>query len=370
MRIVQLGKYYPPYRGGIESVVETTCNALVRRGLTVTVVVSNDGPETVDEIRAGARVIRVGRQFELRSQPINLGLPAALASLDYDLLHVHTPNPIYAVAAVHAAGDRPIVVSHHSDVIRQRVLGVAARAAHNLLYSHARAIVAATPRHIQFSKLLNRHRARCRVIPFPIELDDVAPEGTWDEALPQSWEHAPLALFVGRLVYYKGVDVLLRAVAGCPLVNLALVGNGPLRAELEASAARLGVSPRVRFLGEVSEARLRELYACARFLVLPSTAASEAFGMVQLEAMRAGRPVISTLLPSGVPFVNQHQRTGLIVPPGEAAPLAAAMHRLATDMAYADRLGQGARKRVCSDFSVERVVDRWLELYAELARSS
>jgi glycosyltransferase involved in cell wall biosynthesis len=370
MRVVHLGKYYPPHRGGIESVTETLCRGLASRGVDVTVLVSNDTRGSESELVDGVRILRIGRQAEFRSQPLNLGLARALRSLDYDVLHVHTPNPIGALTALGAPRGKPIVVTHHSDIFRQRILGVAGTLAHGLLYQRSRAVVAATPRHLEFSSLLRRFRDRCRVIPFALA-NPIPNTGTsWDEALPDAWRAAPLALFVGRLVYYKGVDVLLEALQLTPNVNLAIVGTGPLQQNLVRQSQRLGLEQRVVFVGNVDEARLHALYRACRYLVLPSTSAAEAFGMVQLEAMSVGKPVISTRLPSGVPFVNQHERTGLTVSPGSSSALASAMNRLGSHDALAASLGAAAKLRASSDFGAERVLDQWLALYGELAPGS
>jgi rhamnosyl/mannosyltransferase len=370
MHIVHVGKYYPPYRGGIETVVEQLCRGLASRGIAVTAVVSNDGKETVEEQVEGVRVVRLGRSAEVNSQPLNPRLIRTLRELRFDVLHFHTPNPIGALAVLAARRPEPVIVSHHSDIVRQRILGAPATAAQALLYRRAAALVAATPKHIEHSPVLRRFESRCRVIHYPINATPYAgAPSVWDQQLPAAWRADPLVLFVGRLVYYKGVDVLLEALRMTERARLAVVGIGPLQAELVAQARALGIAERVRFLGPVPEDRLRSLYKCARFLVLPSVAPSEAFGMVQLEAMAAGRPVISTDLASGVPYVNLHRVTGLIVAPGDPRALAAAMKTLLETESYAQELGEAAARRVIAEFHVDRVVDAHVQLYAETMRT-
>jgi len=367
MHVLHVGKYYPPYRGGIETVVEQLCRGLARRGVQITALVSNDGPATIEETIDGVRVLRLGRSAELNSQPLNLHLVPTLRRLSFDVLHFHTPNPVGALAVLAAHRAEPIVVTHHSDIVRQRLLGGAATVAQSLLYRRAAVLVAATPKHIEHSTVLRRFESRCRVIHFPIDASPyAAAPPLWDEELPLAWQSEPLILFVGRLVYYKGVDVLLDALRFTEQARLAIVGVGPLLTRLVDQANRLGISERVRFLGAVPEDRLRCLYKRARFLVLPSVAPSEAFGMVQLEAMAAGRPVISTDLKSGVPYVNQHGVTGLIVPPKDARALAGAMKTLLEDEPFASSLGQAAQRRVLAEFHVESVVEAHLALYANL----
>jgi glycosyltransferase involved in cell wall biosynthesis len=367
MHVVHLGKYYPPYRGGIETVVEQLCRGLVRHGVEVTAVVSNDGPDTADERLFGVRVLRLGRNAVINSQPLNWTLVRTLRGLSCDVLHFHTPNPVGALAVLAARPTQPLVVTHHSDIVRQRILGPLASAAQALLYRHAAALVAATPRHIEFSPVLRRFEGKCRVIHFPI---DSAPyneaPARWDDELPPAWQADPLALFVGRLVYYKGLEVLIDALRSTDRARLVIVGVGPLHAALQDRVRTLGLASRVAFLGALSDDRLRSLYKCARFLVLPSTAPSEAFGMVQLEAMAGGTPVISTDLKSGVPYVNQHERTGLVVPPGDPLALAAAMRRLIEDASYARALGEAARQRVLAEFQVDRVIEAHVQLYTAI----
>ena len=369
MHVLHVGKYYPPYRGGIETVVEQLCRGLARRGLQITALVSNDSAATVDETIDGVRVLRLGRTAELNSQPLNLRLVPELRQMRFDALHFHTPNPVGALAVLAAQRAESIVVTHHSDIVRQRLLGGPATAAQSFLYRRAAALIAATPKHIEHSPLLHRFESKCRVIHFPIDaLPYVDAPSRWDAQLPLAWQTEPLVLFVGRLVYYKGVDVLLEALRFTEGARLAIVGVGPLAARLGEQAARLGVMDRVRFLGAVSDDRLRSMYKRARFLVLPSVAPSEAFGMVQLEAMAAGRPVISTDLKSGVPYVNQHGVTGLIVPPSDPRALAAAMKMLIENEPYTLALGQAAQRRVLAEFHVDKVVDAHIELYAGLVR--
>jgi glycosyltransferase involved in cell wall biosynthesis len=365
MHVIHVGKYYPPYRGGIETVVEQLCRGLVRKGLTITALVSNDSAATVDETIDGVRVLRLGRAAELNSQPLNLRLVPVLRRMRFDALHFHTPNPVGALAVLAAQRAEPIVVTHHSDIVRQRWLGTPATLAQSLLYRRAAALIAATPKHIEYSPLLRRFESKCRVIHFPIDaLPYADAPSLWDEQLPRAWQSEPMVLFVGRLVYYKGVNVLLEALRLTERVRLAIVGVGPLRATLVEQAERLGIAERVKFLGAVSDDRLRSMYKCARLLVLPSVAPSEAFGMVQLEAMAAGRPVISTDLKSGVPYVNQHGVTGLIVPPSDAQALANAMKALLENEPRALALGQAAQRRVLAEFHVDKVVDAHAQLYA------
>jgi rhamnosyl/mannosyltransferase len=176
----------------------------------------------------------------------------------------------------------------------------------------------------------------------------------------------PVLLFIGRLVPYKGIDVLLRALPDLD-AQTVIVGDGPLRGALEAKVRELGLGDRVQLTGEVSDnERLAWLHACDA-VVLPSTTRQEAFGMVQLEAMFCARPVVSTDLPTGVPWVNLHGETGLIVRAGDTSSLRAALQRLIADPHLRQSLGAGARARALKIFTADRMCAEALALYQQVA---
>jgi glycosyltransferase involved in cell wall biosynthesis len=171
-------------------------------------------------------------------------------------------------------------------------------------------------------------------------------------------------LFVGRLVYYKGVDVLVRAMAGVD-ADLVLVGDGLLEAQLRRLATERGIAPRVSFLPALHDEELCAWYHAADVFCLPSVARSEAFGLVQIEAHAAGTPVVSTALTTGVPYANLDGVTGLIVPPGDELALREALTRLLSDDELRARLGRQAQARALRDFTVPRMVEDTLAVYAE-----
>jgi rhamnosyl/mannosyltransferase len=169
---------------------------------------------------------------------------------------------------------------------------------------------------------------------------------------------------VGRLVYYKGVEVLVRAMARVN-ADLVLIGRGPLRTDLEALASSLGIGDRVRFVEPVDDDDLAAWYRAADVFCLPSVARSEAFGLVQLEAHASGTPVVSTQLTTGVPFVNEDGVSGLTVPPHDVEALAGALDALVRDDSLRRRLGAQAAERARREFSIGTMVERTLGVYAD-----
>jgi glycosyltransferase involved in cell wall biosynthesis len=366
MRVVHVFKdYHPPTTGGVEQHMRLLCRGLARH-VDVTVLVPSRTRRTVEERVDGVRVVRVAEFGRYASVPLCPSLPGRLRRLAPDLVHLHYPNPSGDLAYLLGAPAAPLVITHHADIVKQRLLLPLYRPVQRRLFARARRIVATSPEAVVSTEILAAHRDRCAVIPLGIELDAFALRpGEAEEVRALRAAGAPLVLFVGVLRYYKGLPVLLRAVARArrPL-RVVIAGRGPERAALEAEARRLGVADRVSFAGEVSDARRRVLMHAADVFALPSIDRCEAFGLVQVEAMACGTPVVASDLPTGVRWVNRHETTGLLVPPGDAAALAAALDRLLADPALRARLGAAARARAAETFGAERMVADTLALYA------
>ena len=358
MRVVHVGKYYWPYQRGIETYLKTLSEGLSPL-CDLTVLVSNDKCETVEEEICGVRVIRLARSLHLNSTDFLFGLPKKLKELKPDIVHIHLPIP-WAETAWKMAG-RPgrLFISYHSDIIRQKYLLKLYAPFHRSTLESAEKIIVATPNHIKYSPFLSK---------LPEEKLEVIHYGlpAIDFPAPQKQER-PFVLSVGQLVYYKGFDVLIKAVADVPGLDLVIVGCGPLEGKLKKLAADLGIGERVKFPGHVSQNDLLQYYADCEFFVLPSTFRSEAFGIVQLEAFQAGKAVISADLPSGVPYVNQNGKTGIVVPPGDVRALNEAVKALHGDPETRLRLGSAARERALSDFSAEEMVKKTFALYSPKA---
>jgi len=204
------------------------------------------------------------------------------------------------------------------------------------------------------------------VVPFGIDLDSFALRiGEVDQVQELRRRHGErIMLFLGVLRYYKGLEVLIRAMV--PVTGrLLIAGRGPQRAALEALTRELDLTDRISFLGEASEAERRLLLHACDVFVLPSIDRSEAFGIAQLEAMACGKPVVASDLPTGVRLVNQGGVTGMLVPRGDPDALAGALNQLLEDDALRARLGKAARLRVEQEFTAERMIARTLDVYDE-----
>jgi rhamnosyl/mannosyltransferase len=340
----------------METVLGQLCAATADRW-KVSAVVANKSRKTIREIKDGVEVIRMASIGELASVPLLPTSPFRLWSGKYDCVVLHEPNPLVATILALRTPGRHLVIWHHSDIVRpwwaSHVYGLVQRR----LYGRASCVLVSGPRMAEYSKAV-RHARRVVIIPYGINLARYvgSDSGNSDASLAiHAKFRGPITLFVGRFVYYKGLDVLIRAMTKCP-GTLALIGEGPLEAGLRRLCADSGIASRVKFLGQVSDEQLVSFYHAADLLVLPSTQPTEAFGLVQIEAMACGLPVVSTDLPTGVPWVNQNDVTGFIVPPGDPDALAAAINRLLDDRALRSRMGEAGKRRAAEQFSAERMV--------------
>ena len=368
MKVLQLGKFYTPFRGGMETHLQALCEQLLPR-VELEVVVANTAPTTVVERVGGVKVTRCREVAHLASTSLCPTMPWVLSRADYALLHLHFPNPMGVMAYLGSRAPRrhEVVITYHSDIIRQeRLLKLYGPFMHRVM-ERAAAIICTSPDYIESSPTLRRFRDKCRVIPLGIDLSKFTPTAEVKAAAAAVRERlgGPLVLGVGRLIYYKGFEYLVEAMREVP-GTLVLVGEGPLRGELEAKARALGLVGRVHFAGAATEAELAAyLHACDAF-VLSSVARSEAFGMVQLEALACGKPVVNTALDSGVPFASRHGESGLTVPPRDAPALAAALRALFAEPARARAYGEAGRRRVEREFTHEVMAARTLALYEEV----
>jgi glycosyltransferase involved in cell wall biosynthesis len=362
MRVLHAAKFYPPVEGGMETVVGDLC-AGTAQDWDVRVVAANTTPWTERDTRAGVRIVRAGSLGQAASVPLCPSFPFHVWSTPADCVVLHEPNPVAGSTLFLHTPARHLVVWHHSDLLRPWWAPATYGRIQRALYRRADCVVVSSPPLAEHSTLVACAR-RVAVIPFGIDLpryqrDD--PDRRARVAAIRARVPGPRLLFVGRLVYYKGVDLLIDAMARCR-GTLMVVGEGPLEAHLRSGAMRRGLGDRVVFEGRVGDDDLPAYYQAADLFVLPSVAKTEAFGVVQAEAMAAGLPVVSTNLPTGVPWVNRDGVSGLVVPPGDAHALGRALGRLVEDAALRRRLGEGARRRAEALFSRPRMVRAFKEL--------
>jgi rhamnosyl/mannosyltransferase len=359
LRILLVNKAYPPHIGGIETLVRRyACCLQARPDATVKVLVCQEKGKTAQEVVEGIPVMRSGSLGTYFSCPLSVSFLRHFRRMAEwaDVIMVHMPFPLADLACLLSGYHGRLVLAWHSDVVKQKTLLRFYRPLLRWMLQRADCILTATQGHIESSAFLPAVREKCRVIPYGIDIAAYRAAPAYP-VLSRSANRTDTVkvLFVGRLVYYKGVSVLLEAMQQVHGCELFLVGSGKLEATLRQTAAKQNT---VHFLGNLSDADLRAALQECDFLVLPSVANSEAFGLVQLEAMVYGKPVINTALPTGVPHVSVHGETGLTVPPQDVQALADAIQKLTSDADLRQAYGVAAKKRTETVFAEETIMQQ------------
>ncbi len=372
MKILQVNKLYYPHIGGIETVVQNIAEGLNDR-TEMEVLVCQPKGKAMSEVVNDVFVSRSGSMGTLFSMPISLSFISDFKqkAKNADVVHVHLPFPLADLACIMSEYKGKVVISWHSDVVKQKKLMFFYKPILKRFLRRADKIIVATKGHIDGSKYLKPYRNKCEIIPYGLNIEDYEDIEDFRPILSDLLvsKQNKKVLFTGRLVYYKGVEVLINAfekIIGC---ELFIVGKGNLESELKARVEELGLADKVHFMGNLSFEELKYAFADCDIFVLPSVANSEAFGIVQMEAMVYGKPVINTSLPTGVPHVSLDGQTGITVPPNDVLALAGAIQKLADDDDIREKFGQNAYKRTREKFGMQKMLDDIYGLYEELLGS-
>ena len=379
MHVMHIGKYFAPFKGGVENMMLALMKAQINAGLNVSAFIHQHqiGMPFTREERFGARIYRTPIVGKLLFVPIALlaiiHLRKALKETQPDVIHAHLPNvTCFLLLALKQAKHSPLVVHWHSDVLGEKpnrgvkLLYPIYRIFEKSLLSRANKIIVTSENYLKISRPLKPFKQKCVVV--PLGLEDKPPKSNKPNTTFNS-----TALCVGRLTYYKGHRFLVEAVAKLKNASLTLtiVGDGELLSPLQHQTSLLNIEKRICFLGQVSDSALYNLIESCDFLVLPSIERTEAFGLVLLEAMRAGKPCICTDVPgSGMSEVVLHNKTGLVVQHANANSLANAMEKLASDEELSTMLGLNGRERFLNHFTVSKVEALIHALYHNVVKST
>jgi glycosyltransferase involved in cell wall biosynthesis len=370
MKVLQLNKFYPPVHGGMEATVWALTEGLNAAGVATDVLCANRRAVTeCSQAAAGYSVVRAASLGMLLSTSMAPALVSQLRRMapGCDVIHVHMPDPMAALALRLVQPRARLVVHWHSDVVRQRYARHLYGPLQSWLLDRADAIIATSSAYADSSQALQRWRAKVSVIPIGIEAAE-PPAAARVAALRARHAGRKIIFALGRMSYYKGFEVLIEAAASLPADCVVLIGGaGELLERHRAQAAALPDSGRVQLLGPVADEELGTYFAAADVFCLPSVARSEAFGVVMLEAMALGKPLVATdIAGSGVPWVNQHGVTGLNVPVSSPGALAGALTSIVHNPGSAQSFGQAARKRYEDEFTATLMTRRTLDLYRRL----
>jgi glycosyltransferase involved in cell wall biosynthesis len=371
LKILQLSKFYPPVMGGIESVAFELTEGMNRLGLKADVLCASTGFRTSRERSAnGYRIVRAGSWGKLLSTSMSPSLVTEAKRLcdGRDIVHVHMPDPMAALAIWVAQPRGKVVLHWHSDVVNQRRAQKLYEPLQEWLLRRADAVIATSPLYVESSPSLRAWKSKVHTIPIGITEALNTDSTRKAQAIRQRFKGKKIVFSLGRMTYYKGFDVLIDAASSLPANTVVVVGGGgELLQDYRRRVLAEGLSEKIEFLGRIPDEDIAGYFAASSVFCLSSIVRAEAYGVVLLEAMAMSRPIVTTDIPgSGVPWVNQHGATGLNVPVNDPPALAAALCSILENPALAAKFGQAGRERFLNCFTASSMVASTVSLYRSL----
>ncbi len=383
MKVLHIGKYYPPFSGGIENFLGNLLPCHVRSGLKVCALVHHHDPSvtsTTIENREGVLIYRVPCHGRLLYAPVSPLFPfvmvQALKAFKPDIIHLHMPNTsAFWVFFIPGIRKIPLVVHWHSDVVQSGIdtrLKIAYpfyKPFEQALLKRSAAVIATSSPYLDASPALKNWHYKTTIIPLGIKNSRIHVSNIVKEWAEKTWEDSIIRLLcVGRLTYYKGHDKLVTAIAQIPGAKAIIVGKGELMKPLKKNIMALGIEKQVTLIGYLEEEKLEALLSSSHCLVLPSIERTEAFGVVLLEAMRAEKPsIIFNIKGSGTSWVVKDGITGLNVPLDSESKLIKAVNIMATKSEIRERMGKNAKERFKTKFHIHQVANSVVKLYKKFS---
>lgn len=364
--LVILGKYYPPELGGVERYTRDIAQAAAKAYRVTVVVHSRDRQDSIEH-DGGVSVVRCGTSAIVKSQPISPSMLKRLRTLRPDIIHFNAPNFWAAAMLLLARRKAPLIITHHADVFGRPLLKRTVMPIYRHLVRHASCIIVNSNKNAVASADLRTDARRVVEIPWAVDAKQYCPDRVTDPQIRaerhRRFGNAPVVGFIGRFVRYKALPVLIDALSRLNGVHGLLIGDGPLREQIQQHARAAGIADRVHFSGNLDEDSKILAMGMMDVLALPSNDTTEAFGIVQVEAQLMSLPVVTTRLPTGASDITLDGITGMLVPPNDAGALSDALSRLLNDPPFAHRLGRAGRERALRLFTIDLFEERVLKLF-------
>ena len=362
--------YYPDSQGGIEELIRQICLYTKSRDIDNRLLALSANPVPQVLRQREVKVYRAHRDIEVASCGMSLqafAMHERLAEWS-DLIHYHFPWPFGDFLHLTSRVKRPTVLTYHSDIVRQRALRLLYRPVMNRFLHTVDRIVGTSPNYFATSDVLRRFRHKVEIVPIGLN-EHTYPRVSSDIRADMRDKYGEgFFLFIGVLRYYKGLHILLDAIANAPF-RVVIAGSGPTERELLEQARRLRLD-NVSFTGYVSNEQKVALLSLCRSVVFPSYLRTEAFGVALLEGAMFGKALISTEAGSGTSHVNIGGETGLVVDPGSPSALRRAMDRIHDCPELADAMGRRARQRFDQLFTGDLMGERYAEIYRSLGQEA
>lgn len=374
MKILQLGKFYP-IRGGVEKVMWDLTGALSARGVDCDMLCAYDTPSMrADDLRPeNGEIVFNGHGRcicvpALCKRSATMLSPAMVLWLrkhcgEYDIIHIHHPDPMAAVALMLSGYKGRVILHWHSDILKQKFLLKFYKPIQNWVIRRADTVVGTTPVYVRESPYLSGVQEKVTYVQIGIE--KITFNAQKVVTLHQITENRRIVFGLGRLVEYKGFGYLVDAAKYLPDNYLIAIGGmGPFEAGLRERIEKNGLDAKVRLLGYLEDEDVRAWMGACDVFVLSSVLRTEAFGIVQLEAMSCGKPVVATRIPgSGTAWANADGESGLNVPVGDSKALADAILKITADSVTYEEFSKRALRRYEDMFTTDAMINKILKIY-------
>ncbi|KAB0490639.1 rhamnosyl/mannosyltransferase [Pseudomonas vancouverensis] len=358
--------YYPDTMGGIEQVIFQLAEGGIQQGIEAEVLYLSPRGAMRNEKLANHVTHRSYENFQFASTGFSIGAFRDFAELaeQADIIHYHFPWPFMDMVHFLTKVKKPIVVTYHSDIVKQKLLLKLYSPLLHAFLRNADVIVASSPNYVESSEVLQKYKDKVKVVPIGVDRNtypevSAAIAAKWREKLGDRF-----FLFVGALRYYKGLDFLLEAARKTQL-PVVIMGKGPMESDLKLKAKDAGLS-NVFFVGALPDSDKAALMSLCFALVFPSHLRSEAFGITLLEGAMYGKPLISCEIGTGTTYINIDHETGLVIPPRDADALANAMRKLWESPTLAAQFGESSQRRYQRLFQADTMVGAYLNIYKDL----
>jgi len=375
MKVLQLGKFYPPDVGGIESAIYEITEELNRRGVKCDVLCSNSEREYKEKVIKREtyqyKVIRTKSYGKILSTSVTPQMIFKLREIisKYDIIHLHHPDPMANLALfLSKLNGKKLVVHWHSNIIRQRFSLMFYKPLLNWVLKRADVTIATSPKYIEESEQLSPFKEKCVAIPRGIRKDKLCSNPKAVSILREKYKGKKIIFSLGRFIAYKGFEYLIESARYLSSDYIILIGgDGPLRSRYEEIIREYDLFNKVKLLGRLPQNMLGNYYDVCDIFCLPSISKNEAFGLVIVEVMSFGKPVVATNIKgSGVNWVNQEGVTGLNVEPKNPKALAQAIEFICSNIEIYKKFSENALKRFNEEFTIDKEVSRIIEVYKSL----
>ena len=366
VKILHLGKYYDPVPGGIEQVVKEIVEPCNDDGISCDVLCSNTDSIYEETRFKNYTVFRTATLATFSSTSISIDYITKFRKIvkEYDIIHLHHPNPMAFLALYFVRPSAKIIVHWHSDIIRQKKLLKLFEPLQKWVLNRADVIIATSQNYVDYSNALQQFKEKVKIVPIGIQKHKPIKQKMRNDL----YVDKKIIFALGRLVEYKGFEVLVESARYLDDSFMVLIaGTGPKGDVLKELITLYKLENKVKLLGRIDEEDKLMYYENCFAFCLPSITKAEAFGVVLLEAMAFGKPLVSSnIKESGMSWVNQHNKTGLLVDPGDVQQLASAFKKLANDKELYEEMSHNAFVRYEELFTREKMIDSLRSIYLKL----